>query len=214
MVELLSVPPQWLPGPGFVIWHKPKSPSCLCHLSGLAHAQRLHMQCIQNMGQPSCDNGQEVQRQPLLMREQCSHLHGLAKSSRLLQFQAQCQTHLFRLQYCLSQSSELSSSTEGLGHILPTSQMCRNMHYKRQVSHRNTHTLSLAFVSASASVSLPLSPLNHHLTKNLSLSLWMNSTRSFTMKYGRVSTLAQFVGRMSKPSLAHSRPFSIIPKPG
>ena len=131
----------------------------ICAICLGSHTQCLHMQCIQNMGQTSCNNGQEVQRQPLLTREQCSHMHGLAKSSMLLQFQARHQTHLFRLWYCLSWSSGLSLSTEGLGRILPTSQMCGNTCYEKQVSCRNTQMLSLAFILVSTSASLPsLSP--------------------------------------------------------
>lgn len=55
----------------------------ICAVCLGTHTQCLHMQHLQNMGWPSSNNGQKVQRWPSLMREWHAHLYGLAKTLRM-----------------------------------------------------------------------------------------------------------------------------------
>ena len=156
------------------------------------------MQHHQNMGWPASNNGQKIQRQPLLMRE------WQAKTLRLHQYQAQHQTCLLRMQYCHSQSSWLSSGTESIRLLPLTIQMSGNTCYKRWNSHRNIQMLLVASISVSISVSLQLPLLKLLLITNLSLSFHKNLTKLHKVRYRKDNTLAQSRGKMWKLSLALS----------
>ena len=122
---------------------------------------------------------QETQRRLTLAREQCSPLHGLAKASRLLQYQAQPKTPLLRVQYSHSQSSWVSPSTERLRRLPHIIQKLGRMNFAKQASQKNTHISSQGSVMAFTSVFLSLTIHNLLLIKIPWLSSQVNSTELY-----------------------------------
>lgn len=132
------------------------------------------------MGWLTCHSGQKIQKIPSPTREWCSPLHGLAKATKLCQYQAWPQAFLLGMWFSLSWSSWMSLGAESVRHLPLTIQICRKTYYEKQDSCKSIY-ISSSQASTLASLSVfPLSPTcNWHLLHCL-LTYSSTSTRLST----------------------------------